>query len=84
MEPQEVARKEAEWLEALEEVAAGGHGPMEEEQTWFQDFGNLKGGGWSNPLGYGGEQLCAILHQEKSEVNFHACKWNCIVHTTNI
>ena len=31
MEPQEVARKEAEWLEALEEVAAGGHGPMEEE-----------------------------------------------------
>ena len=73
MEPQEVARKEAEWLEAVEEVAAGGHGPMEEEQTWFQDFVNRKGEGWS-----------AILHKEKSEVNFYACKWNCIVHTTNI
>jgi len=31
LEPQEVARKEAEWLEAVEEVAAGDHGPMEEE-----------------------------------------------------
>jgi len=31
VEAPEVARREAEWLQAVEEVAAGGHGPMEEE-----------------------------------------------------
>lgn len=31
LEPQEVARREAEWLQTVEEVAAGGQGPMEEE-----------------------------------------------------